>query len=412
MNKKGEPMKLSSVTIKNYRALEDITINFNQHMNVIYGVNGVGKSSILYVLHDFLTLLHSKNGIPSNFQLCAKSRIRDINKNVVFRLMFVDGSEAGAILNPKEIKNIDSRVLYDWRTHKNIPDGTKILFNNTNTQFSSFLPNIGTGFKIEAVQVGDRMDFRITDQPKVAYIRGVNYAAFKAKFEEMENLENQKRIKDKNYRDVNLEKIRKTIPKIAEDLSGLTIDREQEGNPLCVVKYGKYLNIDDQLSSGEASIVVLIAQIALNISENSNEHIVIIDEVDTSLHPQWQMKICRVLRKVFPEVQFIMASHSPFVWAGLNKDEIIWLDRDENKKVIKRDVEYAKGGGIANIIADYFELDNIPDEDASNDIYRIEDLINTKNIEKAEEMINKLINKYGYIPVVERLKFRIRMMGL
>ena len=405
-------MKLSSVTIKNYRALEDITINFNQHMNVIYGVNGVGKSSILYALHDFLNLLISKNGIPSNYPLFSKWRIRDINKNAEFHLKFIDGSEASAILNPKEIKSINNSILYDWRSHGNIPDGTKILFNNTDIHFSSFLPNINTGLKIEAVQVGDKIDFRITDQPKVAYIRGVNYQNFKMKFEELENLENQKRIRDQEYRDQNLDKIRNTIPIIAENLSGLTIDREQQGNPLCVMKYGKYINIEDQLSSGEASIVVLIAQIALNIAEGSEGNIVLIDEVDTSLHPQWQMKVCRVLRKAFPDVQFILTSHSPFVWAGLNKDEIIWLDRDENRKVIKKDVEYAKGGGIANIIADYFELDDIPDEEVSNDIYIIEDLINARNIEKAEEMINKLIDKYGYIPAVERLRFRIRMMGL
>ena len=50
-------MKLASVTIKNYRALDDITIDLNENMNVIYGMNGVGKSSILYAMHDLLTLL-------------------------------------------------------------------------------------------------------------------------------------------------------------------------------------------------------------------------------------------------------------------------------------------------------------------------------------------------------------------
>ena len=30
-------MRLASITIKNYRALDDITISLNDHMNVIYG---------------------------------------------------------------------------------------------------------------------------------------------------------------------------------------------------------------------------------------------------------------------------------------------------------------------------------------------------------------------------------------
>lgn len=410
-------MKLASVTIKNYRALDDITIDLNENMNVIYGINGVGKSSILYAMHDFLTLLTSKKGIPQNYQLFSKWRIRDNNKTSQINLKFIDKSEICATLDPKEkntknIPNKKNEMLYDWRKKNGLFDGTKISIKNIeNIHFSSFLPNVNVGLKIEAVQVGDKMDFRITQQPKVAYIRGVDYHDFKEKFEKLENIENQKRTKDANYRDPVLEKIRNSIQQIAQNFTNLTIDREQMENPLCVEKNGRYLNIEDQLSSGESAVVVLIAQIALHLAEESENCTVLIDEVDTSLHPQWQMKICKTLKTAFPEVQFIMTSHSPFIWAALNKNEIIWLDYDENNNVIKKDVEYAKGGSVESIITRFFDTDRY-DEEVSHYMRTIDELIRKKDKDAASQAINSLKETYGKLPVISQLEFKMRMMGL
>ena len=77
---------------------------------------------------------------------------------------------------------------------------------------------------------------------------------------------------EKSYCNPTLEKIRNAIPKIADHLHGLTIDRQQMGNPLCVEKYGRLINIEDQLSSGEASVVALVGQIALDLSEVSSQN--------------------------------------------------------------------------------------------------------------------------------------------
>ena len=198
---------------------------------------------------------------------------------------------------------------------------------------------------------------------------------------------------------------------IAENLSGLTIDREQEGNPLCVTKYGQYINIEDQLSSGEASIVVLIAQIALYIAEREEGNVVLIDEVDTSLHPQWQMKICRVLRNAFPDVQFILTSHSPFIWAGLNRDEVIWLDRDENGMVVKREVEFAKGGSVESIIAQFFDTDRY-DEGVHDIINEIDEMIRKRDKNSANDAIQLLKKQYGKLPIISQFEFKMRMMGL
>jgi predicted ATP-binding protein involved in virulence len=58
--------------------------------------------------------------------------------------------------------------------------------------------------------------------------------------------------------------------------------------------------------------------------------ILIIDEIDTYIHPRWQKKIINVLIHEFPRTQFIIATHSPLLVDGLNRHQIIQLKREEN----------------------------------------------------------------------------------
>lgn len=72
--------------------------------------------------------------------------------------------------------------------------------------------------------------------------------------------------------------------------------------------------------------------------------VVVIDELDLSLHPTWQKKIIGILKNLFPKIQFICATHSPFIIQSLEDGELITLDR-------KLDSEYA-GEGIEDIAED------------------------------------------------------------
>ena len=69
--------------------------------------------------------------------------------------------------------------------------------------------------------------------------------------------------------------------------------------------------------------------------------IVLIDEVDLSLHPTWQKQIIRILKEQFPKIQFICATHSPFIIQSLEDGELFTLDGS-------LDSEYS-GEGLDNI---------------------------------------------------------------
>ncbi len=50
-----------------------------------------------------------------------------------------------------------------------------------------------------------------------------------------------------------------------------------------------------------------------------------IDELDVHLHPKWQRLVVENLRTVFPRLQFIGATHSPFIVQSLRAEELINL---------------------------------------------------------------------------------------
>ena len=84
-----------------------------------------------------------------------------------------------------------------------------------------------------------------------------------------------------------------------------------------------------QLSDGEQRLFSLFADIARQLSVQASSlrihampAIVLIDEIDVHLHPDWQRKIVRALERLFPVCQFIATTHSPFVIQGVREDEV------------------------------------------------------------------------------------------
>lgn len=77
---------------------------------------------------------------------------------------------------------------------------------------------------------------------------------------------------------------------------------DAEGRRLCTV---------DQTSSGEIELLSFAGWVILN---DFRTGILVVDEPELHLHPQWQATILPALRELAPEVQFIVASHSDAVW--------------------------------------------------------------------------------------------------
>ncbi|TAG07190.1 MAG: hypothetical protein EAZ44_00970 [Cytophagia bacterium] len=62
--------------------------------------------------------------------------------------------------------------------------------------------------------------------------------------------------------------------------------------------------------------------------------IVIIDEIEANLHIKWQKKILYLLEEIFPNVQFIVSTHSPFIVSGREKGQVFALKQYKNTKIV------------------------------------------------------------------------------
>lgn len=78
----------------------------------------------------------------------------------------------------------------------------------------------------------------------------------------------------------------------------------------------------------------------VDVTPNNNDFtktpaIVLIDEIDTYLHPQWQANILAVLVQTFPNVQFIVTTHSPYVVGSIPSDKIAIYTCEKKETTVK-----------------------------------------------------------------------------
>lgn len=106
---------------------------------------------------------------------------------------------------------------------------------------------------------------------------------------------------------------------------------------MCATKNGQTLELL-QLSDGEKCALAMMGDLARRLTL-ANPHsecplhgggIVLIDEIELHMHPSWQRVVVPTLHKVFPNIQFIITTHSPQVLGELTKDfNVIRLSRNE-----------------------------------------------------------------------------------
>lgn len=61
--------------------------------------------------------------------------------------------------------------------------------------------------------------------------------------------------------------------------------------------------------------------------------LVLIDEIDSALHPSWQQRVVSLVRERFPNVQVIATSHSPLIASNMEPDEVVVLMRDDKQRI-------------------------------------------------------------------------------
>ena len=118
------------------------------------------------------------------------------------------------------------------------------------------------------------------------------------------------------------------------------------------------------LSSGFSSVVKIIQAIVAGYANFTNERalqtvkgIVLIDEIESHLHNQWQAKILPTLKRLFPNTVFIVTTHSPLVLSQLKHGEAYRLERDDDGVVRNHLIKHPNKVVFAELLNDGFGVD-------------------------------------------------------
>lgn len=122
----------------------------------------------------------------------------------------------------------------------------------------------------------------------------------------------------------------------------------------------------NQLSDGYKSTISLVADIAYRMAVlnpqllgevcNETDGIVLIDEVDLHLHPEWQQRILSDLAAIFPKVQFIVTTHAVPVISSV-KSENLRILKDYQIQMVQAQIFGNDANSIYNQIMDVSERD-------------------------------------------------------
>ena len=97
----------------------------------------------------------------------------------------------------------------------------------------------------------------------------------------------------------------------------------------------------DVLSEGYRSTIIFMCDLLHRLYQSNPDSIfdqrdvagvVLVDEIDAHLHPKWQREIVGHLRKLFPQIQFIFTTHSPYIIQGAGNEALIYRVYRENGK--------------------------------------------------------------------------------
>ena len=124
------------------------------------------------------------------------------------------------------------------------------------------------------------------------------------------------------------------------------------------------------------------------------EAVVLVDEIDLHLHPKWQRDLVPTLSKIFPNVQFIVTTHSPHVLQSMADVNLYVLRRDETSGEItveRSDVTDFTGWTVEEILSETMELKDGVRSVVYNEKKRaFENALKTKDRQAAEQLYAEL----------------------
>ena len=426
-------MKLKSVTIENYRAIENLDLSLDQSLTVLHGANGHGKTSVLSAIAvglvgavNFLgPHLHKSNIDFSEEDWregAASPRIAVESMDGTIRER--QGDEA--IDEQKEAQRIAGNDAYRLGLDE-------VLATKEREKDIPIVAFYGTERMVSGVpewvisQPGSRFKPSRLDALEGALAARTDFEGFLAwfYFKRYEELQERDDREDSDYQLKDVSVIRQAITSMLPEISNLRI----ELNPLRFVvsqksEEGRIEKLSlNQLSGGYRIVLALAADLARRMAQGNphmddplqSEAIVLIDEIELHLHPEWQQRILTDLMRTFPNAQFIVTTHSPQVLTTVEPQRIVELYRDGDNIAAGAPAGATYGAEAGDVLAAVMHVsERPPNNKFTEKLEKYRSLIREGKWESEDALTlrESLENMSPYDPALDRADLEIRRRKL
>lgn len=374
-------MILKKLHISNFKMFEDIDFEFKPGFNLILGDNGVGKTTILEAItvavSGFLAgmedvntrniykddvhyqIVKDNNGIPNKIYKGHVEIGSTINYEGVdytwSRMKKTVSSSSRTAINPREILKV-SRDLINSTEHTVLP---LISYQSASRHWISARSDAN---EKKRKQLHNRRCGYLGCMDKTANLYSINNWCAQMEWGSVRM----------NHISENYQQFGKIVSKFMSIMNDGTISEvifNPNSESLLYCENGEYKTIND-LSAGYQSVLNLILDLAyrmaiLNPDEGDNipnaDGIVLIDGIDSNLHPKWQWRIIEALTETFPNVQFIAATHSPIIVSSCKNANIICIDEEQDVRYIGDSYAFSVNEILRDMLGYYMRPAKIED---------------------------------------------------
>lgn len=448
---------LKEIKLKDFRRFEALDVSFEDDLTVLIGSNGQGKTTIIDAISKTLSWINASLKKEDGLSGVQKTLDSDVNNNsedgftdvhsefffgkglnrIQARLSKAkqgnDQKRDNQIQELRQVANLWREINTDftinlplfafYAVERSFPP-EKLRGNNSSIrdnrfdayddvlkgagQFENF---IGWYKRLNKRIAGSKSESQDVIGQLEAEVKGLLLSVnngvqslqplLENKQQQLFKLQEQKNIAS-DLRSIELINavICRTVPKISK----IWFD-DSSGDDLILLENDGVIVQLKQLSDGQRTYVALIADIArrmilLNPNLKNPLHgqgIVLIDEIELHLHPKWQQGVIINLQKAFPNIQFIMTTHSPQVLSTVDKRCIRKFEPDENGNTrIVRPEFQTKGVMSSDILERIMGTVATPNIPEAKNVEHFSELLSLNKKEEAENLLkDTLIPHFG-----------------